>query len=37
MLREREKEGGREREKERCRICPEFLFLKGLMGNLGTF
>ena len=35
--REREREGGRERE--RCRICPEllFVFLKGMTGALATF
>ncbi len=34
--RERERERGRERvsERERCRICPEFLFLKGMTGTL---
>jgi hypothetical protein len=40
---ERERESGREREKvgerERCRICPEllFLFLKRMMGALAPF
>jgi hypothetical protein len=37
--RESEKEGGGERKKEKCRICPEllFLFLKGMKGALAPF
>jgi len=41
--REKDREGGRERkierEVERCRICPEllFLFLKGMMSTLAPF
>jgi hypothetical protein len=34
-----EREKGREKEKDRCRICPAllFLFLKGIMGSLAPF
>ncbi len=37
LIREREREG--ERGRERCRICPEllFLFLKGMTGALAPF
>jgi hypothetical protein len=37
--RKEERERGREGERERCRICPEllFLFFKGMMGALAPF
>jgi hypothetical protein len=35
--RERKRERLRKREGERCRICPELLFLKGMTGALAPF